>query len=180
MRRLVAPFLLFMLGSIAVAGVLGVPPSNAASTNTGTQIVRILSGVIGYARWPTPLEKYRFCSAGEQRHLQDIQDNLNQVDGRSLIFQEIGNAPEWVANCDILYLGVISAAERRSLLAKAIKHPILTISEDDPLCADATMFCLAIQGDDVNLRANLDTISRSAIRINPRVLQLVQRKRNQP
>jgi len=180
LRRLIAPFLLFMLGSIAVAGVVGVPPTNAASANTGTQIVRILSGIIGYARWPAPLEKYRFCSAGEQRHQQDIQDNLNPIDGHSLIFRQIGDESGWVANCDILYLGPMSAAERRSLLSKAIGHPILTISEDDSLCADATMFCLAKQGEDVRLRANLDTISRSTIRINPKVLQLVQRKRNQP
>lgn len=180
MRRLVVPFSLFMLGSIAVAGVLGVPPTNAASANTGTQIVRILSGVIGYARWPVPLEKYRFCSAGEQRHQQDIQDNLKSIDGHFLIFRQISDESEWMANCDILYLGPMSVAERRNLLSKAVGHPILTISEDDSLCADATMFCLAMQEEDVRLRANLDTISRSAIRINPKVLQLVQRKRNQP
>jgi len=180
LRRLIALLLLLLLGSIAVTGVSGVAPSNAASANVSVQIVRILSGLVGYARWPAAPEKYRFCSAGYQRYLRDVQEHLKQVDGRYLIFREIGNESEWMASCDILYLGVMSPSARTELLAKAIKYPILTISEDDPVCADATMFCLAMQGGEVSLLANLDTISRSAIRINTKVLQLFQRKRTQP
>ncbi|MDR2187247.1 MAG: YfiR family protein [Azonexus sp.] len=40
------------------------------------------------------------------------------------------------------------------------------------------MFCLTLAGHEVGLIVNLDAISRSGIRINPKVLQLVRRKQD--
>jgi len=180
LRRLFAPFSLLMLGGIAIAGALGVPPSDAAGADVDTQVFRIVSGIVGYSRWPTTTDTYRFCIAGQAAHLKDPQDKLSQIGDRNVSYRRVsGEESNWSASCDILYLGSMPATERKKLQDKAVGHPILTISEDDAVCAEATMFCLPILAGEVGLRANLDTISRSGIRINPKVLQLVQRKKNQ-
>lgn len=143
--------------------------------------MRVVSGIISYSRWPAALENHHFCIAGNPTYLRDPQDRLSQVDGRALSYRSIASdEPDWPTGCNILYLGAsIPSAERRKLLGKAIGLPILTIIENDALCADATMFCLSINAGDVALQANLDAISRSGMRINPKVLQIVQRRKNQ-
>ncbi len=139
----------------------------------------MVTGIVGYARWPTPPETYRFCVAGEPAHLHDAQGSLGQIGDRSLLVRVVtSDESVLAASCDILYLGAMSSGQRKKMLAEAVERPILTISENDAVCADATMFCLAIHGSDVGLLANLDAISRSGIRISPKVLQLLRRRQN--
>ena len=182
MRRLIAPLSLLMLGGIAIAGALGIAPSDAASTDVRVQVARMVSGIVGYARWPIQAEAYSFCSAGEAVHLRNPQESLAHVVDRPisahLLAQHDGASD--LAACDILYFGSMPSTQRSRLLALTAGRPILTITEDDALCEDATMFCLAIRGSDVRLLANLDAIARSGIRIDPKVLQLLQRRLVQP
>lgn len=180
MRSFFAPSVLFLIGGIAVAGALRVEQSNAASTDVGTQIARLVSGVIGYSRWPTPPDTYRLCVAGTSTYFNDALVGFDKIGGHDWSIRDITvNDAAATANCDLLYLGAMTAPQKRKLLANTSGRPVLTISEDDPVCADASMFCLAINGDEVGLLANLDSISRSGIRINPKVLQLVRRKQVQ-
>lgn len=181
MRPFFAPTVLFLIGGIAAAGALRVEPSNAASADVGTQIVRLVSGVIGYSRWPNPPDTYRLCVAGISAYFNDALAGFDKIGGPDWSVRGVTlDDTEATENCDLLYLGAVTVPQKRKLLAKTSGRPVLTISEDDPVCADASMFCLAINGDDVGLLANLDSISRSGIRINPKVLQLVRRKQGQP
>jgi len=180
LRRLLAPFSLVTLAGIALAGTLGAPPTDAAPVDVDTQVLRIVSGIVGYSRWPTPPTSLRFCIAGNPAHLKDPPGKLGQIGEHAISYRRLdNNDPDSAIACDILYLGNMLAAERKRLQDKAVGRPILSISEDDALCAEASMFCLPILNGEVGLRANLDVISRSGIRINPKVLQLVQRRKNQ-
>ncbi len=168
-RRLFTPLALILLGGLAVAGVVG--------ADAGTQVGRVVAGILGYARWPAPPETFRFCLAGEVRHLHDARDSLGQMTRQPLSVRNLADhEAAKVADCDVLYLGGLAPAQRSRLLAEAVGKPVLTISEGDSVCAEPSMFCLAVQGGEVGLLVNLDAISRSGIRINPKVLQLVRRK----
>lgn len=180
-QRLFALLALLSLGGIAASGALRVDSSDAANADVGTQALRIVTGIISYSRWPAAPETYRFCIAGDAAYLRDPQANLSKA-GEHALSIHLVDAGETLAGagCHIVYLGALANADRKRLLAQAIEQPILTISENDELCAEASMFCLAVRNNEVSLLANLDTIMRSKVRINPKVLQLLQRRNPQP
>ncbi|MDR0776769.1 MAG: YfiR family protein, partial [Azonexus sp.] len=103
--------------------------------------------------------------------------NLTQATNHPVSVRNLtGDEASWATDCDVLYIGGVTPALRSKLLAEAVGKPALTISEGDSVCAEPSMFCLAVQGSEVGLLANLDAISRSGIRISPKVLQLVRRR----
>lgn len=172
---------LLLVGGGAIAGAPRVEPSDAAHADIGTQIVRFVSGVAGYARWPNSSDGHRLCVAGESAYLRNAPARLSRIGDRVWPVREIAlDDTDATAGCDLLYLGALSVAQKTKLFAETGGRPILTISEDNPECADASMFCLAIRDGGVSLLANLDSISRSGIRIDPKVLQLARRKRALP
>jgi hypothetical protein len=175
-RRLFAPPALILFG-IAVASVLHIGFAGAANVDASTQIGHVVAGILSYARWPTPIKTYRFCTVGEVVYLHNGLKSLSQATSDPVSVRSLtGDEPSWVADCDVLYIGGVKPALRGVLLSEAIGKPILTISEGDSVCAEPSMFCLAVQGGEVGLLANLDAISRSGIRINPKVLQLIRRR----
>jgi len=145
------------------------------------QATRVVLGIIGYARWPVAPETYRVCTAGEQGRLHELFENPASIGEHSVVVVPLAGGPaDLAAGCDVLYLGALPLGRRRQLLAEALGRPILTISEGDGFCANGTMFCLVFTEDRIKLQANLDSISRSGIRINPKVLQFTRRRPGPP
>jgi len=168
---------LFFLGGIAVAGALRIDSSNAADADVNTQVLRIITGIISYSRWPSASQAYRFCIAGDTSYLLAPQTSLTKSGEHTLLIH-ILDSSEMLSNagCDIVYLGALANPERKRMLAQAVGQPMLTISENNELCADTAMFCLAVRNNNVTLLANLDSIFRSKVRINPKVLQLLSKR----
>lgn len=164
---------------IAVTSVLHAGLASAAGIDAGTQVGRIVAGVLSYARWPMPVETYHFCTVGEVTYLHDGWKSLGQATSAPVSMRSLASDDSsWGADCEVLYIGGMTPEQRSSLLAEAVGKPVLTISEGDSVCAEPSMFCLVVQDSEVGLLANLDAISRSGIRIDPKVLQLVRRRQS--
>ncbi|MCL2874833.1 MAG: YfiR family protein [Betaproteobacteria bacterium] len=176
MRRLLKPF---VFASVIAATIAVTLRADAAGTDIGAQMAHMVSGIVGYARWPVQPTSYRLCVAGKVVHLRADRLTAEFGEHAVAVSYEMPHETGWVRTCDILYLGKLSLEQRYRLLNEAVERPTLTISEDDDACADASMFCLAIKDNYVALLINLDAVSRSAIRINPKVLQMVRRKQVQ-
>jgi len=176
-RRFLAPFLSLLFAGLAIAGVLRTESSDAAAPEPAVQVSRMVSGIIGYARWPQTPESYRFCVAGKPVYLSGNAGELAAALDVPLTLQTVGGGDAGaLSGCDVLYLAGLTAAQRAALLAAAVGRPVLTLVENDPLCADPAMFCLSVKTGEVGLLVNIDAISRSAVRVNPKVLQLVRRR----
>ncbi|WP_230681164.1 YfiR family protein, partial [Paracidovorax cattleyae] len=78
--------------------------------------------------------------------------------------------------CAGVYAGHLEDAEWRQLLQKVGSRPPLSISERRELCRIGCMFCLEVRQDGVGFESNLDSVARSGVHVNPRVLQLSRRK----
>ncbi len=166
-----------ILIGIALSGALHLGSASAAGVDVSTQVGRVVAGILSYAYWPTPVDTYRFCAVGEALHLHQGWKSLGQSTTDPVSLRSLnGDESDWLADCEVLYIGGATPALRGKLLSEAVGKAVLTIIEGDSLCAGPSMFCLAVQGSEVGLLANLDAISRSAIRIDPRVLQLVRRR----
>jgi YfiR/HmsC-like len=129
-------------------------------------IARIVRGILSYTRWPAQPATIRFCVAGTPRF------GANPAGaGTGLAAMRVGAAAR-AEDCDALYLGAVPGPVRSALLARMRGRQVVTIDEADPGCRSGAMFCLRIGAAEIGMDLNLDAVSRSGVRIDPRVLRL--------
>ncbi|MCI4590253.1 YfiR family protein [Sphingobium sp. BYY-5] len=171
--------LLFWLLLLTPTAVLAAPPtqpvmmplgSGPDSVAAGT--ARMVGAILEYTRWPSPRPVVRLCLAGVTRHAgrlagidlsNGVRVELAKLDGQGVV------APD---RCDALYIGRVGAAPMRSLIASLRDQAIVTIAEDDPDCRSGAMFCLLYGETSLSFQLSIDAVSRSAVKIDPRVLRL--------
>lgn len=164
------PLSAFFLSLVLPAAPAEATPELAGARTPEQSVAAIVSGIIGYSRWPQAPATIRLCVAGTPRlagQLGSIQPPATQ----KLAVSRIGLQPAPVA-CDVLYIGAMPQPTRAQLVTLSLGRPILTIAEDDPLCRSGAMFCLLTRQSPLSFRLNLDAVSRSQVRVDPRVLRI--------
>lgn len=135
-------------------------------------VARMVDAIFTYTRWPAPHSTIGLCVAGAADHADQLDtitlDGARAVERRMLPSGE-GALPE---SCDALYLGGMDATRARRLIADARGGPVVTIAETDTGCRAGAMFCLLFAPNSLNFQLNIDAVSRSTVRIDPRVLRL--------
>lgn len=144
--------------------------ATAASSQPDLAAARMIGGIIAYSRWPAPTNPVRMCVAGRASHASGF-DEIEQSAGRPVRLQYIPTTTMPVA-CDVLYLGAMPPASRMRLIAATRNQPILSIIEQDPDCRSGAMICLDIGATAQTFRLSIDAVSRSKVRIDPRVLRI--------
>lgn len=133
-------------------------------------VARTVGGMISYTRWPEPRPVVRFCVSGTTSHSKGF-GRLGQSAGRPVVTQIV--APGGITRgCDVLYFGLLADADRQRMLRSIRDQPVLSIAETDPSCRGGTIFCLRVLPDRVAFQLSIDAASRSAVRIDPRVLRI--------
>jgi hypothetical protein len=142
-----------------------------------TALSRVVVGIVSYTRWPQARSPVRLCIVGGTRF---SPGSLNQAEAASsppIDVQRKSPADAALgADCDALYIGSLSLAERRQVDATRAGRPILTISEVDSACTSGAMFCLNLDADRVTFDMNLDNVARSGVRVSPKVLELAHKR----
>lgn len=82
------------------------------------------------------------------------------------------------ARCDGVYFGSESPAAQVELTNKYPSKALLLIAEQNAECIIGSAFCLVINNNDVRFAVNLDSLSRSGVRVNPDVLMLARNKKH--
>jgi hypothetical protein len=145
-------------------------PTAAAEPSGAESVGGLVGGIIGYSRWPTQPRPVRLCLAGATRYALRMSD-AQRTAGQSILIRSIGTAAS-TASCDVLYVGTLSASRRARLIAAARAQPIVSIIENDPNCRSGAMFCLSATKATATFKLNLDAVSRSQVRVDPRVLRI--------
>lgn len=132
---------------------------------------RMVGGIVSYVRWPSgsPTTTRRMCVVGTPRLSPRMAPD---APGRGSITVRYTAASAVDADCDILFLGRMSVADRRQLIAWVRGRPVLTITDDDATCIYGAMFCLTSRGATLSFSVNLDAIGRGPLKIDPRVLRI--------
>ncbi|ANN79329.1 YfiR family protein [Bordetella flabilis] len=165
---------LFVLGNAIAAPAL--------SAETGAQsradaVGQVVMGILSYARWPQQPDVIRLCVVGDPAYANALLDGTASPVGLPVrIGVALPDSSRLAEDCDAVYLGGLNEARRQKVLQHIVGRPVLSIVEDDAECAVGAMFCLDVGPERVRFQVNLDSVTRSGVRINPNVLQLSRRR----
>lgn len=137
-------------------------------------VARTVRTLIEYSRWQQPPNPIELCVAGPAGHADNL-DAIRLNDGRAVRRRVVYAGA--LAGCDVLYMGRLPLGRLRELTAAVRGRGVLTIAEVDPDCRSEAMFCLVYQPRGLSFRLNIDAVSRSGLRVDPRVLRLSEGER---
>lgn len=144
-------------------------------------VTQVVLGILSYARWPTEPAQLQLCVIGPTEYTDDLLKGATQSSGRPVqVRRVLVSDPGIASNCNAVYLGKLSAAERSGLFTGLNSKAVLSISEDGDQCTVGSLFCLHVRDEQVSFEVNLDSVARSGVRIHPSVLQLSRRRAAQP
>lgn len=173
----------YLLPSMAVLLAVSVPiaaetgfrqaslPVDARPDAHSRAAARVVGSILTYSRWPAPPDPIRLCVLGPAHYdaaLKDVLPGGLSVERRDLP----ASATDLAGTCDALYLGAIGQPAMAHALAQVRGAAVVTIAERDPECRGEAMFCLIVRDRTVSFALNLDAVSRSRVRIDPRVLRI--------
>lgn len=144
-------------------------------------VTQVVLGILSYARWPVEPEPLRLCMVGPTEYADDLLKGDVQSAGPPLqVRRLLADDPQLGSACDAVYIGSLGQSERANLFQALSGHPVLTISENNDPCTVGSLFCLRVSDQRVVFEVNLDSVTRSGVRIHPSVLQLSRRRAAQP
>ena len=134
-------------------------------------VARMVAAIIEYTRWPTAANPVTVCVVGPAQYAGRL-DGLRLSSGRMLQRRTVSQGDIARAGCEAVYLGPMNPAAMRQIVADVRGKGVLTIAEADPEGRSEAMFSLLFQPGSISFRLNIDAVSRSGLRVDPRVLRL--------
>ncbi len=156
----------------ALAAAASAQPAPTAAPRDG--IVGVVSGILGYTRWPAESGSLRLCLLGRGTALDQLRGAPLGSPLRPVQVQTLVSMADATSGCDAVYLAGLDGPATRSLLRKLSGQPVLLLGEGAEFCSDGGMFCLEPAAASTRFGANLDAIARSGLRVNPMVLRVAQ------
>lgn len=138
-----------------------------------------VAGILAYSRWPGASPTVRLCVAGSSPMAMRLA-NRTLVDGRALIVSARAPGSLPGEGCDALYLARIGPSELERIARASAERGIITMTDADPSCLSGMMICFRVVPAGLLFDVNIDAVSRSGVRIDPRVLSLGQRGSARP
>jgi YfiR/HmsC-like len=174
MRNYARPAALALIACalLAAPGKAVSDPDAGASSHAGA-VVRTVRSLVEYTRWPQPHNPVELCIAGPASHAGQL-DAVRLGDGRMINRRAVAASPAALAGCDVVYIGRVPLAGQRQLTAAVRGRGVMTVAEADPECRSEAMFCLIYPAKGLSFRLNIDAVSRSGLRVDPRVLRVSQ------
>ena len=165
-RAIVAlSWLLLFLPLSSFAALLTDKPDSAAN--------RIVSGIISFTHWPGKNNLPRLCIFSSARHLSYSDDSARIPSSKTFDITYINDKSGLLsAQCDAIYFGSQTPQQQSDILEKVRGRPLLSIAENNPDCTLGAVFCLLVKQNPPAFSVNLDSLSRSGVKVSPDVLLL--------
>lgn len=173
----------FLPLALVLAANTSPPVANLAGMPLGTAVpgesiyagaaARTVKAIIDYTRWPQRHDPLVLCVAGPAQHAAQL-GGIRLADGRQVERRNVAAAPAALGACHVLYIGKLPIATQRQLTAAVRSKGVLTIAEADPGNTSEAIITLTYQPRALSFRLNIDAISRSGLRVDPRVLRISQ------
>lgn len=147
-------------------------PVTADGNAQNEATAQMVEAIFNYTRWPNRPQPIRLCVLGPSSRTAKLHE-IELLNGTKVAVDELSAITAHMNDCDALYLGHLPIASIRHATAKVRGRPVLTIIERDIECSvSEAMFCLSFKSNALSFQLNVDAVSRSPLRIDPRVLRL--------
>jgi hypothetical protein len=171
--RLCAALTVFCTAPLAAAADMPLGAVAPGSDPYAGAAARTVKGIMEFARWPVRRDPLVLCVAGPARHAAQL-GGWKMADGRQVQRRNVAASAAALAGCDVLYLGQLAMPVQRQLTAAVRGRGVLTIAEADPGNTSEAMFAFTYQPSALSFRLNIDAVSRSGMKIDPRVLRVAK------
>ena len=161
------PLVLASLDPVSEASL----PRGAGADPYAPAVGRVVGAIIEYSRWPAPRPAVDLCIVGPSYH-SELLTSHRLRSGRDLNVLRLAADAELSERCDAVFIGQLPLARQIGVTDALRGRAVLTIAENDPDCRSRAMVCLLFAEDALSFRLNIDSVSRSRVRIDPRVLRL--------
>ena len=141
-------------------------PSPLADTTAN----RMVSGIISFTHWPGNVGTPRLCVFSSAKHVAFSADATPVRPFNVTYIADWNHRPD--VQCNAIYFGRETPEQQSTFLATVRGTPTLSIAEDNPECITGAVFCLLVNQSPPAFSVNLDSLSRSGIRVSPDVLLL--------
>ena len=158
------PLLLAAIAPTPVALTVGAGDDAYAAATA-----RMMRSFIDYTRWPTRNDPVVLCVVGAAAQAGQL-DGMTLGDGRRVLRRSANTAS--LGGCNVVYFGKLEPAILRQAAQAVRGKSVLTVAENDPLCRSQAMFCLRPEVRSLSFAVNIDAVSRSGLRVDPRVLRM--------
>jgi hypothetical protein len=161
-----------LLGVLSVMTYAVVTPASI-DTSDGRDVAtaRVVSSIVSYTRWPERPARIQLCVVGPAAYA-DRFNTVTLAGGPAVNVVQVAPARVAASQCNVLYFGQLSPGQLREQTDWARGRAILTIAEADAGCRAQAMFCLQYEDSGLTFDLNVDAVSRSGLRVDPRVLRL--------
>lgn len=149
---------------------VGLPLANDADPYE-RPAARVVTLLAGFTHWPNRPESLRLCVVQPADHAGGLTA-LGFARETGILATLVTAQTVAEVNCQIVYVGRMSIVEQRAITDAFRGRPTLTVAENDPACRSRAMICLLFEANSLSFRLNIDAISRSGVRIDPRVLRM--------
>ena len=133
----------------------------------------IVAGILSYTRWPSGTGPVRLCiGGGSPLAARMVARTL--VNGRTMTVTRRAPGSLPGDGCDAIFIGGVPTRELERIARASSGQAIVTMTDADPDCGSGMMVCLRRVGGGMSFDLSIDAVSRSTVRIDPRVLSLAR------
>lgn len=131
---------------------------------------RIVSGIISFTYWPG-LKSPELCVLSSARHLTLPENPVSSTATFTVVY--LANVSDLAMHrCDAVYFGDQTPQQQVEAIQQFKGRAILSLAENNAECTVGAAFCLIFQPGHTHFSVNLDSLTRSGVRVSPDVLLL--------
>lgn len=155
----------------------GLPLFAQGLTEQARSVRSMVSGIVSYTRWPALSGPPKLCIFSSSHFTSALQDTSS---GTLPYLPVIVHTDQdiLVAECNGFFFGNESPTYQVELKNKYSTKALLLIAEQNTECVIGSAFCLIINDEEVRFSVNMDSLSRSGVRVSPDVLMLARKNKH--
>ena len=147
--------------------------SSFSHANSPQNIYGITSSILSYVKWNIPAPS--FCVVDNVSTVNTFNDTFLQ---KNLAFKAIAVSSNNLSEkkCDAIFFSQFTPSEEQKLINVLKAPPALSFSANNTECELGSVFCLyTSKSGKSSFKVNLDSLARTKIHLDPRVLLLAQK-----
>ena len=152
---------------LACTTLLSAPSLFAAQNQS---VPNIVYSILSYAKWSKASPS--ICIINNHELADKFLAAQTSFQNYKIINLNISNLKS--TQCDSIVFSTFSSREEQQILNSTVNFPSLSISTNNSQCEEGSAFCLYRKNQQLSFKINLESLSRSKVHIDPRVLLLAK------